>query len=124
MFVLGLLTVIIQAKRTGNCFLLNLNGILLSEEMRGIHGIKYVSPFSEPLRFAFRMLRCNLVTIKRVPLHKPFFGAKFRNNIIMHTGFKFNLYGGIPVGVKTLRNSTGNVSLSLGSSLTISSTAS
>ncbi|GBL98586.1 hypothetical protein AVEN_19656-1 [Araneus ventricosus] len=92
--------------------------------MRGIRGIKYVSPFAEPMRFASIMLRCNLVTIKRVPLHKPFLGAKFRNNIIMHPIFKFNLYGGIPVGVKELRNSTGNVSLSLGSSLTISSTAS
>ncbi|GBL86198.1 hypothetical protein AVEN_131942-1 [Araneus ventricosus] len=83
-----------RAKRTGNCFLLNLNVILLSEGMRGIRGIKYVSPFSEPMRFASIMLRCNLVTIKRVPLHKPFVGAKFRNNIIMHPGFKFNLYGG------------------------------
>ncbi|GBL74352.1 hypothetical protein AVEN_235328-1 [Araneus ventricosus] len=68
--------------------------------MRAIRGIKYVSPFAEPMRFASIMLRCNLVRIKRVPLHKPFVGAKFRNNIIMHPGFKFNLYGGIPVGVK------------------------
>ncbi|GBO03341.1 hypothetical protein AVEN_231802-1 [Araneus ventricosus] len=81
--------------------------------MRGIRGIKYVSPFSEPMRFASIMLRCNLVTIKRVPLHKPFVGAKFRNSIIMHPGFKFNLYSGIPVGVKELINTTENVSQSL-----------
>ncbi|GBM18862.1 Transcription elongation factor SPT4 [Araneus ventricosus] len=104
-------------------FLLNLNGILLSEGMRVICGIKYVSPFSEPMRFAFIILCCNLVTIKRVPLHKSFVGAKFRNNIIMHSGFKFDLDGGIPASVKELRNFTGNVSLSLGSSLAISSTA-
>ncbi|GBO19821.1 hypothetical protein AVEN_99513-1 [Araneus ventricosus] len=102
----ALLIVILQAKRIGNCFLLNLNGILLSEEMRGIRGIKCVSPFSEPMRFVSTMLRCNLVTIKQVPLHKPFVGTKFRNNIIMHPGFKFNLYGGIPIGVKELRKPT------------------
>ncbi|GBN20392.1 hypothetical protein AVEN_100469-1, partial [Araneus ventricosus] len=98
-----LLMVIENAKLIGNCFLLKLKGILVSDVMSGILGIKNVSFEHDPIISASITLRYSFVTISLVPLHRPFEGIKFRSSIITGTFFNLSLWGGIPVGVRLFK---------------------
>ncbi|GBN43266.1 hypothetical protein AVEN_242269-1 [Araneus ventricosus] len=97
--------VIENAKRTGNCFILKLKGISLSDGMSGILGIKNVYFELVPIISASITLRFSFVTISLVPLHRPSEGIKFRSSIITAPFFNFSLLGGIPVGVRLFKNS-------------------
>lgn len=48
-----------------------------------------------------------VVTTNLVPLHKHFFTLRFRRRITIAPNFKINFSGGIPEGVRLLRNSIG-----------------
>ena len=91
----------------GNCLRYYLNGILLSYGIKGSRGLKNVKLLSESMAFASIIFRCNLIAINLVPLHCPWDGAKFLNNIMIHSIFKFNLCWGVLVGVGEFKNSSG-----------------
>ncbi|GBN11911.1 hypothetical protein AVEN_263877-1 [Araneus ventricosus] len=90
-----------NASLTGSLFKLNGRSV----GIRGIRGIKTVSPFPFPVKVVASITFDNVFfTQSLVPLHS-FDGSRFRNNIIRHPVLTVRRYGGNPAGSREFRNS-------------------
>ena len=100
-----LLIVIAKHTLTGNCRRLNWKG--KSDGMRGMRGMRTVSPRAQPVKMIASM-KClwRDLTWSLVPL-QSLGGCRFLSNIIGAPTFKMRLCWEMPGGLRVCRNSTG-----------------
>ena len=101
-----LLTVIEYESLMGNWILCKVNGRAASDGANLILGSNTLSPAFAPVKISASKTRSwSLWIINLVPLQRPLRMSRFRSNIMMAPTFKDSLCGGMPEGVKLLRNS-------------------
>jgi hypothetical protein len=88
-----------KIKYIGNCLLLNLKGISVSDRMRWVCSIRTVSKINPAITWASTMCLCKCIIVNFVPLKRSYDGIWFHGSMMATPTFSFSLWGGIPLDI-------------------------
>ena len=108
----ALLIVIAKANLRGNCRCVKVKGKFESDGVREIWGIRTVCGVAAGVFQHSCTLPGMLITVSLVPSQRPLASMRFLRSMTTEPFLILSLCGGMPVGVRLLRNSLGKNNLS------------